>query len=125
MFEIVRLAPKTIVTDPKGNQFVLLSKGEYDRLLEKVQDTLDLRLLRDRKNDDGEKISGEMMQRLLSENPIKVWREYRQLSQTSLAKKIDVTAMYISHLETGKKKGSINTLKEIASVLKVDLDDLV
>jgi DNA-binding XRE family transcriptional regulator len=116
---------KTTVTDTKGNQFVLLPKGEYDRLLEKIQDAADLRLLRDRADDGGDKISGEMMQRLLSEHPIKVWREHRKLSQESLAKKIGVTAMYVSHLETGHKKGSLATLKKIAATLKVDLDDLV
>ncbi len=36
-----------------------------------------------------------------------------------------VRQAYISQLETGKKEGSIETLKAIASALSVDLDDLV
>lgn len=56
------------------------------------------------------------------DNPIKVWREYRGLTQAQLAAKIGKTAVYISMLETGRKRGSIATLRAIADVLRTDLD---
>ena len=117
----------TTLTDAKGNQYVLLPKRDYEQMLQKLEDALDLKILRERaKGDRGrETIDASMMRRLLTENPIKVWREYRSLSQAQLAKKLRVSAMYISHLETGKKNGSTAILRKIAAVLDIDLDDLV
>ena len=59
------------------------------------------------------------------ENPIKVFREYRKLTQARLAELAGVKAPYISELESGKKEGSVSVLKRIAQALDLDLDDIV
>jgi predicted transcriptional regulator len=38
------------------------------------------------------------------ENPIKVWREYRGLTQQALAGQARISLPYLSQLETGKRK---------------------
>ena len=59
------------------------------------------------------------------ENPIKVWREYRQMTQQQVAKEISISVPFISQLETAKRKASIDVMGKLAALLKVDIDDLV
>jgi DNA-binding XRE family transcriptional regulator len=62
--------------------------------------------------------------RLAGENSVKIWREYRGLTQEDLAKASKVSRSMIAAIETKHKQGGIATLKKLAGALKVDLDDL-
>lgn len=67
----------------------------------------------------------EVVRRLdAGENPIKVFREHRGLTQAALAEQAGIKRMYLSQLETGHRAGSFDTLARIAAVLDVDLDHL-
>ena len=57
-------------------------------------------------------------------NPIRVWREYRGLSQAELAAKAGISASYLSQLESGKRDGTVEVLSALAVELGVALDDL-
>ncbi|MCB8944932.1 MAG: helix-turn-helix transcriptional regulator [Ardenticatenaceae bacterium] len=59
------------------------------------------------------------------ENPIKVWREYRSLTQQQLAETADLSPAYLSQIESGKRTGTAEILKAIATALNVSLDDIV
>jgi DNA-binding XRE family transcriptional regulator len=59
------------------------------------------------------------------ENPIKVWREYRGMTQQQLAKKVEISTPYLSQIETGKRTGTSEILLAIARALEVTLDDIV
>lgn len=59
------------------------------------------------------------------ENAVKVFREYRALTLRDLATKSGLGASYLSDIENGKRKGTVETMKAIAEALGVDLDDLV
>jgi DNA-binding XRE family transcriptional regulator len=59
------------------------------------------------------------------ENPIKVWREYRGLTQKQLAKLVEISVPYLSQIETGKRTGSTEVLLALARSLKITLDDIV
>jgi len=59
------------------------------------------------------------------ENPVKVWREQRGLSQAQLAEAAGISTPYLSQIETGKRKASLKVLSAIADRLGVILDDLV
>lgn len=59
------------------------------------------------------------------ENPIKVWRDYRQLTQQQLAEAAGISTPYLSQIETGKRTGSTEVLTSIAKALKVTLDEIV
>lgn len=59
------------------------------------------------------------------ENPVKVWREYRGLTQQELAEAAGISAAYLSQIETGKRKGKTAVLQAIARALNLDLDDVV
>ena len=62
---------------------------------------------------------------LEGENPVKVWREYRGLTQKKLADVVGISVPYLSQLETGKRKGSLEVYSAIATALGVMLDDIV
>jgi DNA-binding XRE family transcriptional regulator len=62
---------------------------------------------------------------LANENPVKVWRKHRGLSQAALADAAGLSQAYIAQIEAGKREGRINAYKAIAGILRVDLDDLV
>lgn len=59
------------------------------------------------------------------ENPIKVWREYRGLTQQQLAETADLSPAYLSQIESGKRTGTAEILKSIATALSLTLDDIV
>jgi len=73
-----------------------------------------------------ELIPEEVVYALLDgKSPIKVWREYRGLSQSQLAEAAGISVAYLSQLETGKRKGSTEVLRAIAKALQLSLDDVV
>lgn len=59
------------------------------------------------------------------ENPIKVWREYRRLTQQQLAQAAGISTSYLSQIESGKRQGKIEALAAIATALNLSLDDIV
>lgn len=73
-----------------------------------------------------ELIPGEVVDALrYRQSTICVWREYRGMTQTQLAKLADISVPYLSQLESGKRMGSPNVLSAIARGLDLALDDLV
>ncbi len=69
----------------------------------------------------------EIRQRIIDkeENPVKIFRDYREMSQGALANKIGISKTMISHIERGRKQGSTKTLAGIAKALKMDMNDLI
>jgi DNA-binding XRE family transcriptional regulator len=58
-------------------------------------------------------------------NAIKVWREYRGMSQQEVAESAGISVPYLSQLETNKRRGSLEVLSAIAKVLKVSIDNVL
>lgn len=87
---------------------------EYDRIKASVEDGTE------------EIIPAEVVFALLDRGtPLKVWREYRKMTQQQLAEKAGISVPYLSQIETGKRNASTNVLVAIASILQVDVDDLI
>ncbi len=59
------------------------------------------------------------------ENPVRVLREWRDVTQLCLSFKTNLSQGYISDVETGRRKGTAAALRLIADTLKVPLDLLV
>ncbi|MCU7906475.1 MAG: helix-turn-helix domain-containing protein [Candidatus Thiodiazotropha sp. (ex Epidulcina cf. delphinae)] len=103
----------------------------YKKLLQLAEDMEDTRSYDEAmtelmRGDEG-LIPAETANRLLSgdEHPLKVWREFRGLTQQALADQAETTKAYISQIESGKKTGSVQMLLHLATALNVDMDDLV
>jgi DNA-binding XRE family transcriptional regulator len=58
-------------------------------------------------------------------NPVRVWREYRGLTQQQLAQSAGISVPYLSQIESGKRAGSTEVLASLARGLARSLDDLV
>ena len=56
-------------------------------------------------------------------HPIKAWRTHRGMTISELSFKSNVSQEFISEIENGKKDGTVKSLRAIANVLGVDLDD--
>ena len=59
------------------------------------------------------------------ESPLRVLREWRDMTQLELSFKTDIGQGYISDLEVGRRKGTTAVLKKIAAAMNVPLDLLV
>jgi hypothetical protein len=59
------------------------------------------------------------------ENPIRVLREWRDVTQLYLSSRTKLSQGYISDVETGRRRGTAAALRLIADVLDVPLDLLV
>ena len=59
------------------------------------------------------------------ENALRVFREWRDVTQLHLSFKTGIGQGYLSDLENGRRKGTTAALKKIAAVLDVPLDLLV
>lgn len=55
---------------------------------------------------------------------VRVWREFRGMTQDELARKVGLSKSFLSEIENGKKTGSIRTLRSIADALDIELTRL-
>ena len=110
-------------------EWAVIPYQKYLELLEKAE------MLKDVQDYDSAKMAlEEGKEELLPEsfvnellegaNPVKLWREYRGLTQKKLADTAGISVPYLSQLETGKRKGSLEVYSAIATALSVTLDDI-
>tara|TARA_R110002072_G_C7779676_1_gene519946 strand:- start:429 stop:773 length:345 start_codon:yes stop_codon:yes gene_type:complete len=112
------------------NEMVTIPREEYDRLRAAAEDLADLQSYDRAKaalaGGEDELISSDYADRLLNgESSLRVYRDLRGLTQTSLAEKAGVNRVTVAEIEIGRKKGSIATLRALAGALDIALDDLV
>jgi DNA-binding XRE family transcriptional regulator len=106
---------------PYETYLQLVEKAE---MLQDVQDYDSAKAALERGDD--ELVPSEVVYAILDgENAIKVWREYRGLSQQEVAEKAGISVPYLSQLETNKRTGSLDVLTAIAAVLQVSLENIV
>lgn len=118
-----------IVRDGKP-EWAVLPYDMYLRLVEEAEMLQDVRDYDAAKTalESGEEeiVPGEVVFALLDgENPIKVWRNYRGLTQVELAREAGISVPYLSQIETNKRTGTTEVLRAIAKALKLTLDDIV
>lgn len=106
-------------------EYAIVPYGEYLQLIEAAESKDDLALFRDAMDAIEEAVPAEVVNRLLSgENAVKVWREYRGLTQKDLADACAISDAYISQIESGKP-ASLKVTSAIAHTLGVELSDLI
>lgn len=112
----------------KSKDTVTLSRKDWEAVIEALEDAKDIRtvdVFLARKDKDAA-MPAAFVNRLISgEPPVRVYREWRGMTATALAREAGVKQPYLSAIETGAKPGSATALKRIATVLNVDLEDLV
>lgn len=112
------------------NETITIDKVEYNRLVNLSEHALDAAAIHAFNNKlaagEEELIPAEFANRMIEgESPLRVYREYRELTQSALAKKSDVNRVQIADIEAGRSSGSVATLQKLSGALDVMIDDLV
>ncbi len=117
---------------PRG-EVAILPRKEYELLIAKAseadEDAGTARVVaRARKEiaGGGPLLPKDVVDRMANgENPVRVLREWRDVTQMHLSFKTNLSQGYISDIENGRRTGTAAALGLIANVLKVPLELLV
>ena len=117
---LAALAGAELVDDPDRAELVVMTPDDLADLIEDAAATAAYQRVRGE-----ERVPIGVVDRLIArENPVRVWREHRGHSLRQLAERAGIGIGYLSQIENGERKGTVETLKKIAAALDVDLDDL-
>ena len=110
-----------------GRRWAMLPLDCYDELREALEDASDAEAMRRAEARGGESFPSSFARRLLSsgENRVRVWREYRGMTASELARSAGVSAGRIKAMEDGTSTGSVQTLRRIADALRTSIDALI
>ena len=122
-------SPQVIVDEAGRPAFAVISWREYERLTGGGVPDEDLsdEALYDRAVAEAEEsFPIAIVDRIVAgENPIRVYRRHRGMTQKKVAEAAGISPLYLSQIERATRKGSVSTLSAIAKVLRVHLDDLI
>ena len=112
--------------EENGEIFVKMPLAEY----EQMQDATDVQeasaIFSRIRSGEAEAWPSEVVDRLIEgEPPAKVIREWRSLTLQGVADQAAIPLSVISGIEEGTEDPRLGTLRKLAEVLKVDVDDLV
>ena len=117
---LTELTGAELVEDPERAELVVMTPEDLADLAEDAAATAAYHRTRDQ-----ERVPIGVVDRLIAgENSVRVWREHRGRSLRQLAEQAGVGIGYLSQIENGERKGTVETLKKIAMALDVDIDDL-
>ena len=110
-------------------EWAILPYEEYLKLIEQAELLEDIRdfdeISAAIERGDEELIPAEVVNAILDgRNPIKVWREFRGLTQQQLANVVRISKPYLSQIEAGKRTGTTDVLAAIAKALDVSLEQV-
>ncbi len=133
---VLRLAPRggaylendmepQLIRDPDGKAvYAILPFDEYERLVRAAEERDDIAALA--APEEGERVPAELVFRIShGENPVRVWRDHRELRQIDLATRAGISQGYLSDIEAGKVDGSFRVVIALARALEIEVDELV
>lgn len=103
--------PQIIEQDGKP-AFVVLPIEEWERILDRIEDLEDEAAIRNFHEQGERTYPSDVVYAILDgANPVKVYREWRGLTQAELAKAAGIAKLYLSQIETGRRSGSAKVLR--------------
>jgi DNA-binding XRE family transcriptional regulator len=111
---------------PKRNLFAEIAEGFDALATQRLQHGNDAALFDIARQGAGDfRVPATVLNAILEgAHPVKAWREHRGMTQELLAEQAGISKAYLCQTETGKRVGAVKTLKSIAKVLSIRLDDL-
>jgi DNA-binding XRE family transcriptional regulator len=111
-------------------EWAVLPYEEYQRLLAAEEMLGDMQAYDEIRaalvQGDEELVPAALANQLLDgQNPIRVWRIYRGLTQAGLAERAGISPAYLSQLEASKRVGTAEVLGRLAAQLQVAVDDII
>ncbi|MFD1103463.1 helix-turn-helix transcriptional regulator [Sphingobium olei] len=117
------------IVEIAGQKIAMLPMDDYQRLVDIAEDKADVHasIEAERRAREGEEyIPSEILDRILAgENALRVWRNYRGLTQGVLGGQVGCTSEHLSMVETGRRQASAQLWRRLAAALSVDLDDIM
>ncbi len=123
--------PQVILDEAGAPAFAVIPWDEYDRLINayrfiEEERLSDEELLERLDSNDEEYFPSEVVDRLLAkENPVTVYREYRDMSRAELATAAGISENELAKMESGPRAVPAGHLPAVAKALGLDYDDLV
>jgi DNA-binding XRE family transcriptional regulator len=127
------MKPQTITT-PAGDELVVLPRAEYDALLAaavgREEDSDDVAIYDARKAELARGVDARLPPEvsaamLRGDSLLKALRKWRDVTQLHLAFKTGIAQGYLSDIESGRRKGTDETLTAIAKALDVPAEWLL
>ncbi len=127
------MKPQTITT-PSGEELVVLPRAEYEALRAAAagqeEDAADAAIYDARKAElargSDARLPPEVSAAMLrGDSLLKALRKWRDMTQLHLAFKTNIAQGYLSDIESGRRKGTDETLKAIAKTLEVPAEWLL
>lgn len=125
----IHLPKHQFIKDDKGKKsHVIIAFDEFENFIDSLKS--DEELYDESLKDDSEAIPLDVVEKLLevekSGEKLRIWREYRALTQATLATKAGLkTGQYIYELEASRRKGPIDTWRALAKALNIEIDELL
>lgn len=105
---------------------VTIPREEYERLNDAAEMLADVRAFDRAMAENREAIPAEFVNRIIAgESPVRALRDWRGLTGAALAEAAGLHRVQVHDIESGKRGGSIATMKKLADALGVTVDDLV
>lgn len=107
-------------------EMITIPRADYDQLVAAAEELADIAAFDRAIALDEEGMPHDILIRILNgENPVRVIRGWRGLSGAELARLSGVNRVQVHEIETGKKQGSVATVKKLAEALGVGMEELV
>lgn len=120
----------TFITTPGGEELAILPRDEYEALVSAQADDEALKEVAraafaaaDAGLDDGLTVD-EVEQLANAPTPLAFWIAKRRMNRAQLAREANLSQPFVSKLARGEARGSIETIRKIADLLAVTVDDL-
>jgi len=121
------MGPPQIIRTPNGEELVVLSRAEYEALIERAnheaEDAEDVAIYDARKAElaaGGVVLPPEVSAAILrGDSRLKAIRNWRGETQLHLSFKTGVAQGYLSDLESGRRSGTPETMAKLAQALNV------
>jgi DNA-binding XRE family transcriptional regulator len=122
------------IQTPDGSDLAVLPRADYDRLIalaaDAQEDAAATRIVRNSmcaiKEGREVVLPKAVADRLASgDSPVRVIRDWREMTQGALAVAVGISQNYLSEIETGRRKGPAELQKKFARALGVPMDLLI
>jgi len=105
-------------------KFAVLPVEDYEQLLEAAEDLAAIAAYDAAR--EQETVPVAFVDRMLAgESLVRLWREHRGTGQENLAAAAGISKAYLSQIENGRRRPTVETLRRLADALSISVDDLL
>jgi hypothetical protein len=117
----------TEIINKNGKSYVVIPYETYQQLIEDAEILADIKAYDEIKEKKEENFPSYIVDKIFiqGENPIKVYREYRNLTQLELLNRVKITLKKLQEIEADISLANKEELEAIVKVLNIDIDMVI